>query len=95
MLTDPRTTPQIYWLQMAFSLALTLGASVMDAMYDFRVQHLFLMLFLFTMVTVVMETFKKETHDVLYVWKLITVSVLVLSIIFYIQGQVPYYLEMS
>jgi len=95
MLTDPRTTPHNNWAQVTFSFVLALSVSVMDAIYDFRVQHLFLMLFLFTAVSVMIETFDKEKYTINTIVKVMGMLLLILGIIFYIQNQIPYYLEMA
>jgi len=67
----------------------------MDYIYDFRVQHLFLMLFVFTMVTVVVETLPKKNMLLSQVLMLFGLCVVMVGVIFYIQAQVPYYLEMG
>lgn len=95
MLTDPRTTPHTYMAQGAYALGLALSTTLMDYSYDFRVQHLFLMLFLFTMMSVLIETFQKETFPLSYFLKIASICIIVLGIIFTIQAQVPYYLEMN
>ena len=95
MLTDPRTTSHTYLGQGIYSLGIALGTAWMDAYYGFRVQHLFLLLFLATALNVLIETFQSESLSVMYVVKIIAIITAIVGIIFYVQAQVPYYLEMQ
>ena len=95
MLTDPRTTPHAYTGQGVYSLGIALGAAYMDAYYGFRVQHLFLILFLATALNVLIETYQSESLSPLYSIKLVSMVMMIVGIIFYVQAQVPYYLEMQ
>jgi hypothetical protein len=54
-----------------------------------------LMLFLFTAITMILETFQREEPRVSYYFKIAAICSVILGIIFYIQAQVPYYLEMN
>jgi len=94
MLTDPRTTPHYYLMQLFFSLSIALGASLLDYWFGFRVQHLFLVLFLFTFVFVSWEILREHTFSTQMAVILGSLFFLVLSVIIYIQVQTPYYIEM-
>jgi len=95
MLTDPKTTPENAWMQILFSVAIASGATFMDYYYGFRVQHLFMSLFICsTTVPLFMnweETYQRK--------RLILMSALMLLLslgaIIYIEIQPPYYLEMD
>jgi len=41
------------------------------------------------------ETFDKEKHTITMIAKAVGIMVFILGIIFYIQNQIPYYIEMA
>ncbi len=93
MLTDPRTTPSKVCLQGFFAFFVALMATVMDYLYGFRVQHLFMALFVLSSFygLFVRQNFfgaKDKT-------KRLILFVLVLSVILFIQNKEPYYFEMD
>jgi len=89
MLTDPRTTPSKAVYQFLFGAGVAFFATVMDYFYGFRVQHLFIALFLISTFQVI---WLKEKRDLRFIMILF---LLVLSAIIYIQMQAPYYFEMD
>lgn len=90
MLTDPVTTPSNRVLQILFGISIALGAVFLDRMNGFRVQHLFISLFLFTLLF--KFSFRYNTKERL-LWS--TLAILSLAVITNIQLQSPYYLEMD
>lgn len=91
MLTDPRTTPPIWWQQALFAVAVSMVAVGLDRLYGFRIQHLFMALFLLSPFHMIAR-FHKD-HGV---WaRTLLVVVLALSVIIYIEIQPPYYYEMN
>jgi len=90
MLTDPHTTPTNSWMQLLFALAIATGAVILDRVDGFRVQHLFLSLFLFTLLF--KFSLGYNGREKLF-WGMMVILALVAIV--YIQIQPPYYLEMD
>jgi Na+-transporting NADH:ubiquinone oxidoreductase subunit NqrB len=95
MLTDPQTTPQNTYAQVFFAFFIALCATLLDYYNGFRVQHLFLSLFLNTYLFVggslcLNENLKKHEKFLLGI-----LLFLVLGAIIFIELQAPYYLEMN
>jgi hypothetical protein len=93
MLTDPRTTPLKGWEQGVFALCIAGVATCMDYWYGFRVQHLFLALFIlssFFGLSRVRNLFLPKN-----IFRVGIVLILVSSVIIFIQMQAPYYFEMD
>jgi hypothetical protein len=93
MLTDPRTTPFKVGEQIVFSFFLAGMSTSMDFVYGFRIQHLFLVLFLGS------AFYALFVRQKLYSYKdkmrAGVLFILVLSVIIFIQIQEPYYFEMD
>ena len=94
MLTDPKTTPSSYMTQSIFAIVLALGATLLDYFFGFRVQHLFMVLFLCTPLYIGLQLLYKEKRTIYFYFSLSTILLLTLSAIIYIEIQAPYYLEM-
>jgi len=95
MLTDPRTTPNSYIIQVIFALSLAFASTLLDYYNGFRVQHLFMILFLFTPIAVFFDLREDiKENKVLRIYFL-ALLVLVLGAIIYIEMQPPYYLAMD
>jgi hypothetical protein len=94
MLTDPQTTPSSYVVQSIFAFTLALGATLLDYYFGFRVQHLFMLLFLCTPMYITLKILHKEKRTKKIYFYLGTLLLLTLSAIIYIEIQAPYYLEM-
>lgn len=92
MLTDPRTTPESRWGQFLFGMAVALGAVLLDRWYGFRVQHLFMILFLLTPLYTVWMAYRQKSTDL---WLGVVVLFLVLGAIIYLEMQPPYYYVMD
>ena len=95
MLTDPRTTPSKAIYQMVFGTALSLLATMLDYVYGFRVQHMFMALFLLSPLVVLLENYRHAENKTKLLLLTTTVVLLALSAIIYIQMQPPYYFEMD
>jgi Na+-translocating ferredoxin:NAD+ oxidoreductase RnfD subunit len=95
MLTDPATTPQSAKGQIGFVLIVSSLAVWMDRENGFRVQHLFMALFLISVfVPIAIQWQNKKKIRYLAVGTLF-VLLLALSAIIYIEIQPPYYFEMD
>ena len=92
MLTDPATTPHSKMLQSLFALLVALFAVVLDHWYGFRVQHLFMALFILSVF--VPLTTQKSLQPRLAMLTLLLAS-LALSAIIFIESKPPYYFEMN
>jgi len=55
MLTDPRTTPSLWYYQILFALSIVLLSTALDYFNGFRIQHLFLALFAFSLFVPLLE----------------------------------------
>ncbi len=95
MLTDPRTTPNKWSYQIVFGATLALLVSILDNLHGFRVQHMFMALFLLSPMVVLLENYShSEDKTTLLLWTA-TIVLLSLSAIIYIEMQPPYYFEMD
>jgi hypothetical protein len=91
MLTDPKTTPSSPWQQLFFALFIGLGSSFFDRIYGFRVQHLFMVLFLLSPLVPILTSKNKKQ----FLMPTIFVLFLAIGVIIFIQSQAPYYFEMD
>ena len=94
MLTDPKTTPQKGWQQIIFSVFIAAVATLLDYTHGFRVQHLFMSLFVLSPLVPLLMKWKKFHSKTLLVMS-IAMLFLSLSAIIYIEMQPPYYFEME
>lgn len=92
MLTDPQTTPSSFSLQILFGVFVALGATLLDYLYGFRLQHIFLSLFMNTPLILLFEKREKRGYEVLH---LMVMILLTLSAIIYLENQPPYYFAMD
>jgi Na+-translocating ferredoxin:NAD+ oxidoreductase RnfD subunit len=95
MLTDPRTTPTKLWHQIVFAMGISSFATYLDYMNGFRVQHLFIVLFVCSPWVVLVEEYKKTLDKKVLILVTLTIIFLALSVIIYIEMQPPYYFEMD
>ena len=95
MLTDPKTTPQALPLQLVFALLIAFCATLLDRIYGFRVQHLFMVLFLLTPLVPLVTTYKESKNKKRLLIFTLSIFLLALSVIIFIQSQPPYYYEME
>ncbi len=94
MLTDPPVTPSKWYYQILFSFVVAFFASWLDRVYGFRVQHLFMSVFLFSMFTPLLK--EKEESMVLKDWvKSAIILFLAIGVIILVEIQEPYYFEMQ
>jgi hypothetical protein len=91
MLTDPPVTPSKWYYQILFSFLVALFVSLLDRVYGFRVQHLFMSVFLFSMFTPLL----KEKMEFKILIKVGLILFLVIGVIILIEIQEPYYFEMQ
>jgi Na+-translocating ferredoxin:NAD+ oxidoreductase RnfD subunit len=87
MLTDPRTTPEHYLHQILFSLFVALLSTLFDRFYGFRVQHLFLSLFLFSLFV----PFIGQKR----ILKALLIAFFATMVIITIESKIPYYFIMD
>ena len=95
MLTDPRTTPAKAQYQILFAISLASMASLFDFYYGFRVQHLFMVLFLLTPLVVFISILKRVKKPYYYLVLMVIFQVLSLAVIISIESHPPYYFEMG
>jgi len=93
MLTDPRTTPRRGWQQALFALGVAALASWLDALHGFRVQHLFMALFLLSPLVPLLSREAWRERSLLFFS--IALFLLSLGAIIQIESQPPYYFEMD
>jgi len=90
MLTDPKTTPTNSIYQIFFALFIALLSSLFDRYYDFRVQHLFLSLFFFSLFTPLVLNYSKSL-----LLKTAFIAFVVIVVIITIESKTPYYFSME
>ena len=92
MLTDPPVTPSKWYEQIAFAFVVALISTLLDRFYGFRVQHLFMSVFFFSLFINLLK-FKRDSIPLLK----LTVIILFFSIatLTFIEMQRPYYFEME
>ncbi len=92
MLTDPPVTPSVWQWQILFGVAVALMAVVMDRVYGFRVQHLFMAVFFFSPFV----TIFRQEREILTQLKLLGIVLFFMMLILTtIEMQAPYYFEMN
>jgi hypothetical protein len=91
MLTDPPVTPSRWQWQTVFAVGVALMSVLMDRVYGFRVQHLFMAVFLFSLFVSLLSA-KREVKTF---YTAGVVLLLVIIIITFIEIQPPYYFEME
>ena len=95
MLTDPKTTPQLHWQQLLFAILIALGATLLDYYNGFRVQHLFMSLFVISTVVPLCVYWQDVEQRKILIRMSSAMLFLALSAIIYIEMQPPYYFEMD
>lgn len=94
MLTDPRTTPQKGYQQVVFALLITLFTVGLDYFYGFRVQHLFLALFLFSLWVPLVRLWGQANKTELWM-KTAILFILAVVVIISIESRAPFYFSMD
>jgi len=95
MLTDPKTTPSDIWAQIGFSIFLVSIVTSLDYFYGFRVQHLFMALFVLSAMVPLYSVWKKNVNHLRLFVVTIVLLFLALGAIIYIETKPPYYFEMN
>ena len=88
MLSDPMTTPNRWQEQLLFSFLIAFSSVLLDRYFGYRVQHLFMMLFLFSFLFnafALKLEFKRG----------VTILLLIIVSLVWIELQPPYYFEMN
>jgi len=95
MLTDPKTTPDKPLHQVVFASLIAFGAALFDALYGFRVQHLFLVLSLLSLWIPLLMLWKKDKSQIRLILITVMILLLVISVIISIEIKPPYYFTMD
>ncbi len=95
MLTDPKTTPQKPLAQVIFATLITSVAILLDYIYGFRVQHLFMALFLASILVPLYTSWEEKSKSQQLFFSTLTLLILALGAIIYVEIQAPYYFEMD
>ncbi|MCH9739578.1 MAG: RnfABCDGE type electron transport complex subunit D [Epsilonproteobacteria bacterium] len=91
MLTDPPVTPSKWKLQILFAFFVSLMAVLLDRFYGFRVQHLFMSVFFFSMFVTLLSA-KRDTKTLKTAGVILFFVILIIT---FIEMQPPYYFEMD
>ena len=92
MLTDPPVTPSKWYEQIGFAFLVALMATLLDRFYGYRVQHLFMAVFFFS----IFVNLLKVERDFIALLKLTAIILFfVIATLMFIEMQVPYYFEME
>lgn len=93
MLTDPSVTPSPWYWQMVFAFLVALMSVLLDRFYGFRVQHLFMAVFFFSLFV---NFLKVDTRKFIPLLKMSVILLFfVVAILIFIESQPPYYFEME
>jgi len=92
MLTDPQTTPKSIAEQISFAIILAIGTTWMDYHYGYRVQHLYMVLFLLSPMVVLARVVSRDIKLYIMIAFIVFLS---LNAIIVIENQPPYYYEMA
>lgn len=93
MLTDPRTTPSRPWQQVLFGMVVAFSAALLDRWHGFRVQHLFMVLFVLSPMAAVLDS---RVHDRVRMVKTASVlTLLAVGIVMVIESRPPFYFAMD
>ncbi len=95
MLTDPKTTPSIAWQQVLFACILALIAVGLDRYYGFRVQHLFMALFLLSVFVPLLVTWWSGKQRGKLLLLTVMLGMVTCSMVAYIESKPPYYFDMG
>ena len=93
MLTDPKTTPSKNYEQIGFAFLVAFFSVGLDYIYGFRIQHLFLSLFFFSLFTPMVEHWNNRSKAL--VLSTFLLFVLATMVIINIESQAPYYFTMD
>ena len=95
MLTDPITTPSKAWQQIIFAFLVAMIAVLLDRLIGFRVQHLFMALFLLSTLIPLLMLWN-DTRDKKQLYAITSIMLfLAVSAIIFIEIQPPYYFDME
>ena len=93
MLTDPRTTPSRPWQQVLFGIIVAAIATWLDRRHGFRVQHLFMVLFVLSPMVPMLDRAVSDRRRLVVTALLLTsMAVAVAGII---ESRPPYYFAME
>ena len=92
MLTDPPVTPSKWYWQIVFAFLVSLMAVLLDRFYGYRVQHLFMAVFFFS----IFVNFLSVDREFIPLLKVSAIILFfVVAILIFIEMQPPYYFEME
>ncbi len=95
MLTDPRTTPSGGQQQFLFGFVLALIAVCLDRYFGFRVQHLFIALFVLSPLVPLVVNGRTAAQQKKLLLLTSVLMVIALSVSVSIENRAPYYFEMN
>ncbi len=93
MLTDPRTTPSRPWQQVCFGATVALVATLLDRWNGFRVQHLFMALFVLSPMVSMFEASVHDRARMIFMASLLTL--IAVGIVMMIESRPPFYFAMD
>jgi Na+-translocating ferredoxin:NAD+ oxidoreductase RnfD subunit len=93
MLTDPRTTPGPKVQQIIFAIIIAAISTYLDRVNGFRVQHLFMALFVSSVWTPLLNAKVENRKKILILSSIL--FILAVGVIMFIENQPPYYFEME
>ena len=93
MLTDPRTTPSLPWQQVLFGTSVALLAVLLDRWHGFRVQHLFMVLFVLSPMVPILETPAHDRTHIIIVASLL--MFMAVGVVMVIESRPPFYFAMD
>ncbi len=95
MLTDPKTTPVTPVQQVVFAIGISIVAVFLDRYMGFRVQHLFMSLFVLSPLVGLFDKWRVTNNRQKLLIYTLSLLVFSLSVIITIENKAPYYFEMN
>ena len=92
MLTDPRTTPSRPLQQVLFGMTVALLATLLDRWHGFRVQHLFMVLFVLSPIVPMLEIHVHDRTRMIMIASLLTF--VAVGVVMTIESRPPFYFAM-
>ncbi len=89
MLTDPAITPSKKAHQALFGVSLALITTILDKLYNFRVQHIFISLFILSPSVIILSSKLNKRDKII---SLIAI-IFIITIVITIENRPPYYID--
>ncbi len=90
-MTDPAITPSKKGHQALFGVSLAIITTILDKLYNFRVQHIFISLFILSPSVIILSSKLNKRDKII---SLIAI-IFIITVVITIENRPPYYIEME